>query len=111
MEGEIDLVHPGGEDLRPPLMQERAVGGNDGFESPLPRQAEKVGQLRVSQRLPHEVVVEVFRIPGQPIQDAGELLDCHPSRRPPVPVAEGAPHIADVGDLDVDFVVHGFLRW
>ena len=82
--------------------EQRAVGGEHGAEACLPCHFDEAGQKRVDKRLAHEVVVDIFCFALQLLQQMGILRLRHLMQRALMPVAEGAVHIADVGDLHID---------
>ena len=57
------------------------------------------GQLR-----PGDVESLIHRV--QSVQHAGKFLLAHAARRAAVPVAKGAGHITDIGDLHVNACIH-----
>lgn len=70
MEGDTDLPHRrSGEEQRPLLPQEVAVGGDIYFIARLSRQSQDGGKLRVEERLPHDVEVDVLRDPLKAAED------------------------------------------
>ena len=106
VQGNVHLVHAGGQELLAASGEEGSVGGDDGLVPPLARHANEFGEAWVRQRLPHEVVVKILCLIGQLLENVCKLLCAHAPRRATVPVAKGAIHVAPVRDLDIGFVVH-----
>ena len=108
VEGDADLVQRGtAPQQRQPVRQQGAVGGETDPESQVPADAEDLRQLRVQQRLPHDVEVEVVRMAAQLARQQGKRLRGHKALFPGGAGAEGAGHIAHVGDLHIGAAEHG----
>ena len=106
MQGKIDLVHACRQKRFSAQFQKRTVGGDDRLVSACARHPDKLRQLRMRQRLTHQMIVKVLRLIGELIQHARKFRRGHLLRRSPVPVTKGAIHIALIGDLHVDLAVH-----
>ena len=106
MQGNVHLVHAGGQEFLAASREECAVGGDDGLVPPLACHANEFGEAWVRQRLTQEVVVKILCLIGQLLENVCKLLCAHAPRRATVPVTTGAIHVAPVCDLDVNLVVH-----
>ena len=101
----VDLVQPGQQLVAQPGKQ-GAIGGQHGSEAGLPGHLDEARQQRMQQRLTHEMVVQVLGLSLQLMQDVGIFSLRQKPGWAAVAVAEGAVHIADVGDLHIDPGIH-----
>ena len=107
VERNADLVQtPGIQQLVCALFKERAVRRDAHLHAPRPGKGEKRGELRVQQRLAHEMEVNILHIPFEPGEDEVKFLRAHRARRTPRLGAEGAGEIAAVRDLNIGFFQH-----
>ena len=86
--------------------QQRAVGGDAHPEPQLPGDGQQLRQLRVQQRLTHNVEVEVAGVAPQLFRHQAELLRGKKALFPARAGAEYAGEVAHVGDLHIDPLEH-----
>ena len=95
----------GGQQERMSLLQKDPVGGQADPESlPIP-DLQQLPQLGVEQGLPHHVEVEKARMGAQAAGQKTKLLRRHEPPRSLCARAEGAPEVADIGDLHIGLPV------
>ena len=87
--------------------QQCAVGGNADPEVQLPAAVQDVRQLRVEQRLPQHVEIEIIGAGAQLFRQTGKGRQRDKLRRAHCSGAEGAGEVAHVGDLQICAVKHG----
>lgn len=88
--------------------QERAVGGDADTEVQLGAGIQNFPQLRVEQRLAHNVEVDILRDSTQLFGRHRKVVGTHGHQRPVVAGAEVAVEVAEVGDLHIGALdVHG----
>ena len=96
----------GGQQQLLPRRQQGTVGGEDDLEAQGPGMGQKGPQLRVQQRLPHQVEIQVVRMRAEFGRQDFEFLQGHEALLPPGSGAEGAGQVADVGDFQIGFFQH-----
>ena len=88
--------------------QERAVGGDADTKVQLGAGIQNFPQLRVEQRLAHNVEVDILRDSTQLFGRHRKVVGTHGHQRPVVAGAEVAVEVAEVGDLHIGALdVHG----
>ena len=107
VQGHADLVDPR-QSMAPPGEQ-RPVGGDAHPEVQLPGDGQDLLQLRVQQRLPHHMEVQIRRVAPELFRQQPEVLRPHIPRRAAGPRAEGAGQVAHVGDLHIGPVEHAAI--
>lgn len=107
VEGDADLVESGGvSENFGVLSQKSAVGGEADTETKVTCDQQKLGQIRVEQRLAHDVKIEVVRIGAELFRENAEFRGRHGAGRADRTGAEGAMEIANIGDLHVRAFEH-----
>ena len=89
-----------GQGLSPPG-QQRPVGGDTHPEAQLPGNGQELLQLRVQQRLPHHMEVQILRVAAEPFRQDPELRRGQEPRRAAGAGAEGTGEVAHIGDLHI----------
>ena len=107
MEGNADLVQR----VRPqqgiPLPGEQgAVGHQAHPKAQLPGYGQQLRQLRVQQRFPQHMEVEIVRLSPELLRQGAELRRSHSARQAAGTGAEITGEIAAIGDLDIDAAAH-----
>ena len=105
--GEIDLVYTGVQKLVFSGVKPRSVRCDDGLKTGFTREPDEFGKLGVRERFSHQVIIDVFCLPGELIKNEGEFIKCHSSRFSSVPVAERTAHITYICDLYIYLIIHG----
>ena len=107
VEGDTDLMQRrSGQQNAALFRQQRAVGGDAYPEAQLSGDGQQLRQLRMQQRLAHDVEVEVAGVAPQLFRHETELLRGKESLLPCRPGAEYAGEVAHVGDLHIDPLEH-----
>ena len=93
--------------------QQQAVGGYAGLEAQLAAYCQHLVQIRVQQRLAHDVQVQIVRQRAQLFRRRAEVRQPHGHGRTGGAGAEITVEVAQVGDLDIRAIEHGRLsfRW
>ena len=89
--------------------QKCGVGGQNNTEAHFPGYLQKPSQLRMQQRLTHEMKIQVFRPATKAGQYSAKVFYREAARHAAGLRAEAAVQIADVGDLHVDLGKAHFL--